>query len=129
MYLKYQLCLDRENPFSPGTESGESVFLYLRAAAHDPPSRVIGLLNTTVRPPKLVTNEPPPEVSILLRSPWVDQSTVYLVPLFYCILVLVSCLSFSLYHPVVSVDTFRHIVFVRSRRSDFCNISDKTFLR
>jgi hypothetical protein len=54
VYLKYQLCLDRENPFSPGTESGESVFLYLRAAAHDPPSRVTGLLNTTVRPPKLV---------------------------------------------------------------------------
>ena len=33
--------------------AGESVFLYLRAAAHDPPSRVNGLLNTTVRPPKL----------------------------------------------------------------------------
>jgi hypothetical protein len=53
-----------ENPFSPGTESGESIFLYLRAVAHDPLSRVIGLVNTTVRPPELVTNEPPPEVSI-----------------------------------------------------------------
>jgi hypothetical protein len=52
------------NPFPPEIESGEDVFLYLRAAAHDPPSRVIGLLNTTVRPPELVTNEPPPEVSI-----------------------------------------------------------------